>query len=179
MDCCCLVAKWDPTHCDPMDCSLPYSSAHRISQARILDWVAISFSRGFSQPRARTKVSCTADRFFTNWTSRESQGSVPATGYWGSRAASHVESWGNVASAPTFLPSLSSPPAVFSASSTMMWDLLEGCLCLANLENVCPRGIWVANSQAGAEHPQHRAGSPVGLILLLGCCWLFPRKSQL
>ena len=37
--------------CDPMDCSLPGSSVHRISQAKIPEWVAISFSRGYSQPR--------------------------------------------------------------------------------------------------------------------------------
>ena len=40
--------------CDDIDCSLPVSSVHGISQARILEWVAISFSRGFSQPRDRT-----------------------------------------------------------------------------------------------------------------------------
>ena len=43
---CCLVAKSCPTLCDPMDCGLPDSSVHGISQARILEWVAISFSRG-------------------------------------------------------------------------------------------------------------------------------------
>ena len=39
----CLVAKLWPTICDPMDCSLPGSYVHSISQARILEWVAISF----------------------------------------------------------------------------------------------------------------------------------------
>ena len=48
-----------------MDCSPPGSSAHGISQARILEWVAIFFSRGSSQPRDRTRVSCIAGRFFT------------------------------------------------------------------------------------------------------------------
>ena len=43
-----------------MDCSLPGSSAHGISRARILDWVAISFSRGSSQPRDWARTSCTA-----------------------------------------------------------------------------------------------------------------------
>ena len=43
--CCCLVAKSCLTLCDPMDCSLPSSSVHGILQARILEWVAISFSR--------------------------------------------------------------------------------------------------------------------------------------
>ena len=48
------------TLCDPMDCSLPGSSVHGIPQARILEWVAISFSRVFSPTRDRTQVSCNA-----------------------------------------------------------------------------------------------------------------------
>ena len=43
--CCCLVAESCPTLCDPMDCSPPGSSVHGILQSRILEWVAISFSR--------------------------------------------------------------------------------------------------------------------------------------
>ena len=57
--CCCLVAQLYLTLCDTVDCSPPGSSGQRISQARILDWVAISFSRGTCQPRDRTYVSCT------------------------------------------------------------------------------------------------------------------------
>ena len=49
---------------DPMDCSPPGSSVHGILQERILEWVAISFSRGSSQPRDRTWVSCTVGRRF-------------------------------------------------------------------------------------------------------------------
>ena len=45
------------TLCHPMDCSLPGSSVHGIARARILEWDAISFSRGFSQPRDQTQVS--------------------------------------------------------------------------------------------------------------------------
>ena len=45
------VVQSCPTLCDPMDRSLPGSSVHVIFQARVLEWVAISFSRGFSQPR--------------------------------------------------------------------------------------------------------------------------------
>ena len=48
--CCCLVTKLCPTLCDPMDCSPPGSSVHRISQVRILEWVAISFSRDTPNP---------------------------------------------------------------------------------------------------------------------------------
>ena len=46
-----LVAQLCLTLCDPMDCSPPGSSVHGILQARILEWVVISFSRGSSQPR--------------------------------------------------------------------------------------------------------------------------------
>ena len=59
------------TLCDPMDCSLPGSSVHGILQARILEWVAISLSRGSSQPRDWTQISHTAGRFFTIWATRE------------------------------------------------------------------------------------------------------------
>ena len=63
--CCCLVIKSCLTLCDPMDGSPPVSSAHGISQARILEWVAISFSKGSSQPRDWTLISCTGRRFYT------------------------------------------------------------------------------------------------------------------
>ena len=59
------------TLCDPMDGSLPGSTIHGIFQARILEWAAISFSRGSSQPRGWTRVSCIADRRFTIWATRE------------------------------------------------------------------------------------------------------------
>ena len=54
----CLVPKSCPTFCDAMVCSPPGSSVHGISQARILKWIAISFSRGSSWPRDQTCVSC-------------------------------------------------------------------------------------------------------------------------
>ena len=50
---------------DPMDSSLPGSSVRGISQARILEWIVIFFSRGPFLPRVQTRVSCTAGRFFT------------------------------------------------------------------------------------------------------------------
>ena len=52
------VVKTCPTLCGPMDCNLLVSSVHRIFQARILEWVAISFSRGSSQSRHQTCISC-------------------------------------------------------------------------------------------------------------------------
>ena len=57
--------------CNSMDCSPPVSSVHGIFQARILEWVVISFSSGSSQPRDRIQVSNTARRFFINWVMRE------------------------------------------------------------------------------------------------------------
>ena len=59
------------TLCDPMNYNLPGSSVHGILQTRILEWVAISFSRGSSQPRDQTRVACIAGRHFTVWVTRE------------------------------------------------------------------------------------------------------------
>ena len=53
------------TLCDPMDFSPPGSSVHGIPQARILEWVSVSCSRGSSQPRDQIRISCIAGRFFT------------------------------------------------------------------------------------------------------------------
>ena len=69
-----------------MDCSPPGSSVHGILQARILEWVAISFSRGSSQPRDWTWVSCIAGRCFILWATRESQ---KAYRTWYSQEVSH------------------------------------------------------------------------------------------
>ena len=68
--------KWNevdqscPTLCDPMDCILPGSSVHGIFQARVLGWVAISFSRGSARPRDCTQVSLIVGRCFTVWATR-------------------------------------------------------------------------------------------------------------
>ena len=66
-----VVTQSCPTLWDPMDCRPPGSSVHGILQARILEWLAISFSRGSSWPRNQTQISCIAGRFFTNWAMRE------------------------------------------------------------------------------------------------------------
>ena len=75
-----LCAMWQIAQsclilCNPVDCNPPGSSVHRILQATILVWVAISLSRGSSQPRDRTWVSCSsciAGRFFTTVVKEES-----------------------------------------------------------------------------------------------------------
>ena len=66
-----LVAQLNPTLCDPMDYSPPGFSVPGIFQARILEWVAIPFSRGPSCPRDQTQVSCIAGGFFTVRAPRE------------------------------------------------------------------------------------------------------------
>ena len=67
------VAHSCPTLCDPMDCSILRSSIHGIFQVRVLEWVAIPFSKGSSWPRDRTQVSHTVGRHFTIWATREVQ----------------------------------------------------------------------------------------------------------
>ena len=68
---CVLVVQLCLTLCEPMDCSPPGSPAHGILPTRILEWVAIPFSRISSQPRDQTWVSCIAGRFFTIWATGE------------------------------------------------------------------------------------------------------------
>ena len=63
----CEVAQSCQTLCYPMEYNPPGSSVHGIFQARILEWVAISFSRGSSQPRDWTQVSCIVGRCFNLW----------------------------------------------------------------------------------------------------------------
>ena len=64
----CVRAQWlqsCPTLCDSMDHSLPGSSGHRIFPAKMLEWVVMLSSKGSSWPRDGTRISCTADWFFT------------------------------------------------------------------------------------------------------------------
>ena len=78
------VAQSCPTLCDPMDCSLPGSSIHGIFQARILEWVSISFSKGSSRPEDQTQVSCVVGRCFTIWATypRPLQNEASCQSYW-------------------------------------------------------------------------------------------------
>ena len=65
------VTQSCPTLSDPVDCSF---SVHGVFQARLLEWVAVPFSRGSSQPRGGPQVSLTEGRFFTIWAPREAHG---------------------------------------------------------------------------------------------------------
>ena len=73
----CLSTQSCLTLSDLMDSSLPGSSVHRIFQASIQEWVAISFSRASSRPRDRTGVSCIFGGCFTIRASREAQTHMP------------------------------------------------------------------------------------------------------
>ena len=75
------VAQSCLTLCNPMECSPPGSSIHGILQARILEWVAISFSRGSSRPRDWTQVSHIAGRSFNLWPTREAHYSLLHVNY--------------------------------------------------------------------------------------------------
>ena len=82
------VAQSCPTLCNPMDCSLPGSSVHGIFQARILEWIAISFSRS-SRPRDWTQVSSFVGRCFTVWATRE----VPGQSQWANKCSLLFYDW--------------------------------------------------------------------------------------
>jgi len=66
-----LVTQSCRTLCNPMNCSPSGSSVHGLSQARILKWFAIPFTRGSSWPKDWTQVICIAGRFFTVWATWE------------------------------------------------------------------------------------------------------------
>ena len=76
------VAQLCLSLCDPMDYSLPGASVHGILQVRILEWVAVPFSRRSSKPRDWTQVSHIASGFLTTWATREAQG------YWSGKSIS-------------------------------------------------------------------------------------------
>ena len=69
--CCCLVTQSCLTLCHARNCSLPGSSVHGILQARILEWVVISFSKESSQPRDQTGISCIGRWILYCWATRE------------------------------------------------------------------------------------------------------------
>ena len=85
------VAQSCPTLCNPVDCSLPGSSVHEILQARTLEWVAISFSRGSSLSRDWTLVSRIAGRHFNLSATREAQQGPSSQSY--GFSSSHVWMW--------------------------------------------------------------------------------------
>ena len=84
-----LVAQSCPTLCDPLDCSPPGPSVHKICQARTLEWRAIPFLRGTSWSRDQIQVSHITGRFFTIWATREA--STLAHQFSSVQSLSHVQ----------------------------------------------------------------------------------------
>ena len=76
------VAQLCPTLCNPVDCNLPSFSIFGILQAKILEWVSISFSRGSSRPRDRARVSCIGGRCFNLWATREAPTTYKVMSKW-------------------------------------------------------------------------------------------------
>ena len=85
------VAQSCPTLCDPTDCSPPGSSVHGVSQARILEWVAIPFSRGSSQPKDQTQVFCITGRLFPIWATREAHWELALWNNWAPKLQKRVK----------------------------------------------------------------------------------------
>ena len=86
------------THCDPMDCSSPGSSVHGILQARILEWVAVPFSGGYSQPKGLTHfcISCIAGGFSPLSPIMRTYQVVLWRGPWGQKLSSTPNSQGRI-----------------------------------------------------------------------------------
>ena len=90
------VAQSCLTLCNPIDCSLAGSSIHRIFQERVLEWVAISFSRGSSQPRDQTQVSRIAGRCRTVSATREAKGKALICFWWELPSKFYGGQFGNI-----------------------------------------------------------------------------------
>ena len=97
----------------PMDCSLPGFSVHGILQARILEWVVISFSRGSSPTRDRTHVSCISRQVLYHWATWEQQ--------------AHHSSDCGAASAWWDIPALSAHRSALLASGSVERMVMDGC----------------------------------------------------
>ena len=169
-----------------MDGSPPGSSVRGIFQARILEWVAISFSRGSSQPRNQTQVSCIAGRFFTNWAMRELQ-----------LCCTYIRIHAEMCTYTYTCPHMS--------SQQLFWPLLVGCLSLHGPCYACH--IWQSRhlrdwlgleavlelTQVAVGHrshgPAHRAARDTAAHFLESkvCdreagqgarCWVFSHKQH-
>ena len=122
------VAQSCPTLCDPMDCSLPCSSIRGILQARILEWVAIFFSRRSSQPTDQTRVSHIAGRHFTIWATREAKKFQKNIYFWNSLAFSMIQRmlaiW-SLVPLPFLKPAWTSGSSRFTCCWSLAWRILS------------------------------------------------------
>ena len=160
-----LTLKWSRSilSCSlrPHGCSLPGSSIHGILQARILEWVAISFSRGSSWLRNRTQVSCTAGRRFNLWATRKPWLTI-VTEKW----ASHVILVAKNPASEGDSRDMSLIPGSGRAPGGGNGNLLQ----YSCLENPMDRGAWGGYSLWGckdsdmAEHTAHTQSKSYLLI---------------
>ena len=129
-----LVAQSCLTLCDPMDHSPPGSPVHGILQARRLEWAAISFSRGPSQPRDWTLVFCIAGKFFTLWATRED-----------GRCGANKKKKEEASCCPLRIREELSPLLFLRPSSLESWQVLS-----PSLRSVC-QSFWKLNLGFSAQ----------------------------
>ena len=136
MACICLseVTQLCPTLYDPIDGSPPGSLVPGILQARILEWIAISFSRGSSWPRDRTQVSHIVARLLTVWATREAL-YMPYAFCKYLPANRNPESWNSQVFAYYFLPF---PPLLYTFPSRVCYSP-----CYSSLSLLVKRGVEV------------------------------------
>ena len=136
------VAHLCLTLCDPLDCSPPGSSVHEVFQARILEWVAIPFPRGSSQPRDWTQVSLSVGRFLTSWATREAQRS---SGNPVSRSfLPRVSTW--LVTSALMLTSLIDVEFIFVGG--VRWDLTFACGYPVSQYHLLKRGMKLTFTEA-------------------------------
>ena len=143
--CVCSVAQSYPTLSNPMDCSPPGSSVHGIFLARMLEWVAISSSRGSSQPRDPAHVSCVSCMFAVGQTkashlqnrtiSKDLEGSIilalsqfakiySQQSYWNISVTTWVKSFGHLGVSFSYLYTLviTQSPSVLGPKTQPIWS---------------------------------------------------------
>ena len=155
------------TLCDPMDCSPTDSSIHGIFQARILEWVAISFSRRSSWPRDRIQVSCIAGRHFPIWTTREALVNEAEVDDFLEFSCFFYN--------PMDVDSLISDSSAFSKSSLNIWKFSVPDLLKPHLENfenyLACEIIWLFEHSLAL--PFFGIGMKTDLFHSCGHCWVF------
>ena len=162
-----LIAQPCPTLCDPMDCSLPGASVHGISQARILEWVAVSFSRGSSRPRDRTCISFIGKWILYRWATKWDPWP------WGSTFHAFVSvSWTDV----WWIPSahLSSSKYAVTASSVRRYHslvLCSACRKVFNNKNYQNSCLSLLKTTASVFPKENRTSIDISLV----CTTLIPR----
>ena len=162
--CLCSVVQSCLTLCDPMDCSPPGSSIHGIFRSRILEWVAISSSRGSSQPRDWTCVSCAGRWILYHWATREalfhtataakSLQSCPTL--WNSRDGSPPGS-----PIPGILQARTLEWVAISFSNAWKWKVKVKSLCRVRLLATPWTAAYQAPSPMGFSRQEYWSGVPL------------------